>query len=581
MAQTYVYVASSLTTVQRDSVSFTEQAHLGSVGTGRFIIQDDAGTQEIVGHKSFKAEQSSCSVVTMFRGYVADRDYGRGETEMVGAGREIEVSLVDLNVRLGFKVIRSNGSTNRKQRPAETISARLTWLLANAAISSLVADNGFVDYPTTMLDEADLRGMRPGDVLSDMAQRVGYNCFVYWDEAAAEAALWFQDSNTSTDWTSTLVISNVAADIDSTTTFAASQDTQLHKSPERVVSGVWMPFKRGNVYRTRAATETTFEPRDGTAPNSNVKRRTRAQALADQFLYLHRNEEDTVTTRLRLPASKVNLVRAGQRISAKFSHFATEDYDSARYWRVLERTVTQPNNDDNAYDVALVLSPQEDVCGSVVQSSAVTASPATITLASSVTPGNLLVAVGVRSGTSAVPGIRYLGADAGFTDLGQPVEDSMDGGSEGRAWVQAKTATTSIAGPYSFDDGGSYLWKLYEISANLAGATVLSAVTQNAGAATFTGNLGTFSSARGVAVMSMCVGSTGITAGIVTDFVAMGASWTEDYDGRRDPADNGSRPMVGLGHASPTGGNLACSWDWSTPVSAWSKWSGIAVLFSC
>lgn len=359
MTQTFTYDGATLSNVKRDSVSLQEVADMGREGTGSFTVDDAAGTATIVGHKLFTSVQDAggTAVQRTWTGYVVDRDYSRG-SYVAGAAREIEAEAVDLNAVLAFKVIRGSAW----KRPAETISDRLTALLASSFLTGLVADNGFVDYPSTTLDATDYRGQRPVDVIRDMAERAGYNFFVYWDNAAAEASLWFDDPNASTDFSSTLRISNVESDIDSSTTFAASQDTKLRRSPGRVVSGVWLPFKKGNVYRTRASTEDTYEPRDGVAPNANVKRRAKARLRADKYLFHHRNEEDVITTRLRLPAAKLNLVRAGQRIEAKFSHFDTEGYGIFRWFRIVERTVTHPLNDDNTYDVDLILSPQEGGC---------------------------------------------------------------------------------------------------------------------------------------------------------------------------------------------------------------------------
>lgn len=586
MTQTYVYDGSTLSNVKRDSVRLTEQANMGTVGSGSFTIEDDAGSVEIVGHKSFKAEQSSCSVATMFRGHVVDRECSRGETEMVGAGREITVNVIDGNVRAGFKVIRGLSW----KRPTETISTRLTALLASSFLSGLVADTGYVTSSSISLDKADLRGQRPGDVIADMAERAKFNWFIFWDEAADSGAgaysLFFGDSNTQTSLSSTLRISNVMADVDSTTTFAPSQDTKLSRSPERVVSGIWLPFAKGNVYRTRATTETEFQPRDGTAPNANVKRRAKAVTLADDYLFEHRNEEDQITTRLRLPATKVNLARAGYRIQGKFSHFEPEGYaDDFRWFSIVERTVSQPQNDDNTYDVDMTLSPQEsNTCGAIVQSSGNISSPATATLSSPVTPGNVLVAIGFRNGDSAMPPIEYLGVDAGFTALGSPLQSTgLDGGSEGRCFAQAKLVTTGTpSGAYGFSDGAGYEWRLYEVAADFNSRTVL---TQAQGTAPLTSSatldLGSFSGASGVALMVQAIGKqTGHGACVESgsepfDAIDMG-SWTERFEGGM-PA---GAMRVGIGDA--TGVAPDPSWAWGIcPDGDIGTWSGLAVLFSC
>lgn len=360
MAETYTYDGSPLGSIQGGSVTLTERANMGNAGSGSVVVQDVAGTIEIVGEKHFVVAQSSCSVPWNFLGHTISRTYARGQdtAEKVEASRDITVSLVDLNARLGFRVLRE---AHDADRPIETVGARLTWLLATPELASVnIADHGYVDYPTKKIDANNYASQHPGDVLADCAERMSWNFFVYWDVAANAAGLWFKDSNTSTDWTSSLRISNVIADIDESTTFPPSPGTVLTRDPEHTVSGVLLPYGNNQaVYRTRPATATAYAPRDGVAPNSNVKTAARAREIADSYLFQHRDEEDTITTTLLLPADKVNLVRAGQRMEAKFSHYGPEGYDDFTWFRVTERTLRPHTKGAKLYDVDLSLSPQE------------------------------------------------------------------------------------------------------------------------------------------------------------------------------------------------------------------------------
>lgn len=582
MAQSFNYDGGALTTVRREDVSLTEKADHGDVGSGTVVIDDDAGTIEIVGHKSFTARQTSCSDTRTFDGYVGERSYKRGNREMISAGREIEITTLDMNARLAFKAIR--GRTGK--RPSETISARLTWLLASSFLSTLVADNGFVTYPSTVLDKNDYRGQFPADVLRDMALVAGFNFFVYPDATTGDASLWFADSNSSTDYTSTLSISNVAADVDLSTVFPPFQDAELTRDPSQVISGVLMPFQKGSVYRTRAATEATFEPRDGVAPSSDVKTRSRARTLADRYLVARRNEEDLVTATVRLPASKVNLIRAGQRVACTFSHFATEGYGTSTYFRVLERTVSHPLNDDNTYDLRLRMSPQEVGCtpASVVQfKGTASVGSTTITLDSAVTVGNLLIAIGVRRSTDT-PGMD---PSEGFTELEQAFADDCcgNGGSTGTVFAAAKVATSTTATYSRLSDAGQYQWWLYEIAGGgIADISVLSIDHHDElGAATASINAGTFSNASGVAIMAASIGRSTDQAATAGAF-SMG-TWTEDFDDQLDPtigAPIGS-PWVGVGHTSASAADIACSWTYTESGTGSSsqgvgEWAAIAVL---
>jgi len=590
MAQSFNYDGGALSTVIRDSVSLTEKADHGDVGTGTVVIDDDAGTTEIVGHKSFTARQTSCSDSRTFDGYVGERSYKRGDTEYVGAGRQIEITTIDSNARLAFKVIRgrkraSSATTGTNgNRKSETIANRLTWLLASSYLSSLVADNGFVSYPTTVLDANDYRGQFPADILRDMALVAGFNFFVYPDPTTGAASLWFADSNSSTDYTSTLSISNVADDIDLSTVFPPSQDAELTRDPSQVISGVFMPYQQGNVYRTRAATETTYEPRDGVAPSSDVKARSRARTLADRFLVARRNEEDLVTTSVRLPADKVNLIRAGMRVACTFSHFATEGYGTSTYFRVLERTVSHPLNDDNTYDLRLSLSPQEAVCtaASIVQFKGVdVVGNVDITLDSPVTVGNLLVAIGVRRSTDT----PAMNASQGFTELEQAYADDCcgNGGSTGTVFAAAKVATSTSQTYSRQTDAGQYQWWLYEIAnTGISNINVLSLEHQNGGGlTTATINVGTLA-VYGVGIMCATIGRSSDQSETAGAF-GMG-TWTEDFDDQLDPTigDPVGSPWVGVGHTSASGTDIVCSWGYTESGHAQGvgEWAAIALVIS-
>lgn len=338
----------------------TESAEMGQVGQGTITIDDAPGTLDLISHKLIRIGEDDCTDEVLFRGFAGAEQIVRG-TRRQGMGRTPALNTLDMNAKAGFKVIR--GRAWRK-RPVESVGDRLTDLLASDFVA--FHDNGFVDYPTALVDGGDLRGMRPGDVLTDLATRVGFNWFIYWDEDATQASLWFKDSNTSTAYSSTLRISNVISDIDGTTTFEASGDTSFTRDPTNLVSGVWMPFKKGNVYRTRPETEDTYEPRDGTAPSSRTKRRKRARLIADRYLRHHKDPEDRIETTVLLPSSRVNLIKAGQRLEAKFSHLTTEGYGNFTWMRVLHREPSwlfspggRPNlPGEPLYPVRLTLSPQ-------------------------------------------------------------------------------------------------------------------------------------------------------------------------------------------------------------------------------
>lgn len=345
--------------------------HLQS-GSCDIVIDDpdaDVGNagDAILGNQRFIVVETACSDSRTYDGIIGIREYGRGESDrnslILGASRQITVELHDLNAITSSRVI---PQTNRNAiRPAETVDARMAWVMSSTYMTH-VHDNGLIASNTTQMSAADYRGQRIVNVINDceMAAGFGWNAFVYWDDAAQQASLFFDNANTSTAYSSTLQLSNVYADVDDFTdagaiTFAPF-DARLRRDPTDLGDSVYMPYRNGTVFRTRAATQATYGQKDIIAPNSNVGSRARAEAIADGFLFQHRTEEDRITCTVELPPSKVNLIRAGHRIQCKFSHLP--GYEDWTWMRVLMRAPGNARPTDDRYTVQLELSPQEQGC---------------------------------------------------------------------------------------------------------------------------------------------------------------------------------------------------------------------------
>ena len=371
MTQTTTIDGVSRTSViKRSECEWSESAYLGEVGTGRLRIDDDAGTITVVGHKTIVTEQSATTAwPRLFTGFVGRKTYGRGDQYVTGASREISVETKDANDLLArLKITGTDG--NRKSETSETLATLGAWLLASDYWPASVSDYGAVDFPATIgIDGNDWRGSYPGDVLAAMAKKANYNYYVRYNDDENGFELVFRDDNASTDDTSTISIINDGT-ANSTSTFAPAQDHTLEEDPEHVYSGVMAHHAKGTVYATRAATATAFVERDGTTDDSGIKSAASAELEADQFLWESHTEEHLLRVTLRMRAAYVNLIRPGQRVSVTMTNLATQGYNSATFFRVLRRKVTQPLDTDNDYDVALDLSPQEAAqpAGQIIQS---------------------------------------------------------------------------------------------------------------------------------------------------------------------------------------------------------------------
>ncbi len=363
MSQTFLYDAADLgdTVVRLGSeAGFTESADLGNVAHSTVILDDPDGTvgvaaDLITGLKDWAVEESTASPLRIFSGYVGQRTYRRGDASRpslrTGVGKEIEVELEDLNASLSFYVITSAGD-----RPEENADDRLAWLLGSGFLPS-VTDLGLINCPATLMDAQPApgyEGQSAYDVLSDIAIHTACNFFAYWDEGTASAGLFFDNSNTSTAYSSSLRLTNILDDVDDTTTFGAQ--ASLVRDPTNLFRGAYGPYANGARYRTRSA---PFPFRDGVAPSSNVKAAATMDAILDQFLLEHAIEADILTITYEVPAQYVNDLRAGQRFECAFEH--TPKYESYTWFRAITVSKAQDKETDQRYTVTVIASPQETV----------------------------------------------------------------------------------------------------------------------------------------------------------------------------------------------------------------------------
>lgn len=332
--------------------SFTEAADSGMYAMSQVQIDDPSGSRSITGHWKFRAIETACTSDSLYRGYFADRGAVRADSMLTGAARRYDGTVYDLNGALQFEVIQSGG-----KRPAETDTARLAWLLGSGYIGPVDTHDDHVFGAGVSLDKADYTGQTMADVLSDCAQTSGCNYFAAWDDTRSAPMLHYY-LPTSTHNTCTLSISNVRSDVDGSTVYAPSKDAKLSRDPSRVYTGVRYGYgdRQSAVYRTSATILASIgHKRETQFTDPSVRTAAKAQAKADKWLSEGESEVDTISVTLhKVPPSKVNLVRAGQRISVRFTHLP--GYETASYIRVTRRTVAQDGDDALHYRIDLELS---------------------------------------------------------------------------------------------------------------------------------------------------------------------------------------------------------------------------------
>jgi hypothetical protein len=344
----------------------TIRAEAGDVGISGITFDDPddfiGTTHTPLGIRGFAVSETAASPDKIFQGYFADRTIKRGESPRgslrIGAQREWDASLLDLNNAVFRRVIRNSDGN----RPAETDLARISWLLGSAYTSNL-ADYGLVATTGAIdMDAADYRGRYPADVLTDCGAASGRNWFVYIDDGAQNGpwALAYFDA-TGTSFTTSIKVSNVLSDVDRATVFEPNEQAELLKDPSQLYSGVFLQYAGGSVYRENTTTFTGLDKRDIAIDDPNIKTRASAIIRADRYLAQYATEAETLKYTITVPAATVNAVRAGQRQQVKFSHLP--GYTSYTYVRIVTLTVSQHENTDAYYDLAIEAKSPKLVAG--------------------------------------------------------------------------------------------------------------------------------------------------------------------------------------------------------------------------
>jgi len=338
---------------------FSARAAVGEADVIRVVVDDPNAEYDFKTLHRWYLVETECPSGNqlVWNGYIGDQRIVRGSDGILyptGSGRVWELELVQENTILGLRIV--TGADGN--RPAETAKARLTWLLASDYLST-VHDHGLIDWDgldAFAMDAVDYRGQSAADVLRDISLISNYNHYARYHEASEQIELACYDPNTSGLDTSSLAISNAAADIDLATTWPPSEDTVVTRQGSRVAAGIYLPYDGGSVYTYDYSTSYTFGFRDVAAPAANVKTAAKATALAARLLAQHATQDERVTTRIQLPAANLNDVKHGQLInSVKFTH--APGWTIGRPARVVSKSFGRPGNLTQAvYDVELELS---------------------------------------------------------------------------------------------------------------------------------------------------------------------------------------------------------------------------------
>lgn len=579
-----------------DETGLITHAELGVVGVSSLRFDDPDGTaghngDAIVGLKQFSVFESDtfASKNRVWEGYIADRRYYRGSQGVspslrTGAARVIDMTLVDLNAFLSFRVFvpTSISSSNAFNRPAETDVARVTALLGVGFLSTTLFDNGLVSTASPVqMDAVDYTGQHAADVLNDCAQQSGKNFFVYYDEAAGQFSL-FYDFNDSPVFLADIKVSNVLADVNGSNVFYPMDDAVLTRDPSRVTAGVLIQNGSNSVYQSDVATGYAFLYKDAVANSQNIKTVAQATARATRYLAENSSEDDRITWTCRLPSANVNDWYAGQAGQVKFSHLP--GYENYRYVRVLQRTVKQVEKTASLYDVYFEATPMAPAPSGAFVVGSGSSTSAVPTLPSATVEGNLLFMVvvvqrptGPTSYGEGPPtfhdvsgGAAQTWAQHGFVKvydntaaIGPPGPISFGIWSRRVAAGEATTTPVNVRSPGGASDQVSvWLWQIR----NVGDPTDVATLAKNGDpAAGGLANGGTYS--VGASLSGWVVGGFAVQMvdyGGKPTVAAVSGSTIQNCAGNNDPAVNATHgwtlPWIWIGQNS-AGGAVAASWS--------------------
>lgn len=348
-------LADNVTVSIKGPINTLETAADGSFSTMECEVLDPGGTLAFKQLATFVVEETDCSDPRSFMGMIFNVKIDRGPY-LTGAGRRWTFTVQDVNYVLGLR--RLHGAS--ANRPVESGTARLTWLLSSVALSGLAADLGHIMANAWTYDKADYRGKLATDVLADIvgaASSGRWTFFAYWDPSALAVGLFYGEANNVTLRPSTLSLSNVPGDANGTTVFDVHPSPELEGRGEDIYDGVYS-VGEGNtsIYRQRAATFAEFGiHRDGLYESARNNNATSIALHAERFLDTHNGQQETVTATVRLPSTKVNLITAGMILPVRFQHLP--GWGSYVNARVAKRSFSMAvERSKLVYDVTLILT---------------------------------------------------------------------------------------------------------------------------------------------------------------------------------------------------------------------------------
>lgn len=308
-------------------VGFPGVAWYCEPATSGVLIDDPLGELDIKGWHTFTADETDCAKPRIFAGWITGRRIHRGQ-EKRGAGAVWDCDIIDINEAFHFEVFRSSAASIV---PAQTDVARVQHAITSHAMAGTpVFDNGRLSTDNPLnLSAANFVTQYPVDMINNAAGQCLKNAFVYWDDDAAPGeGLSIHYDAIGVGPAAGFAVSNVIADVDNETVFYPTIDAVEERDPSDEYTGVLLLTSAGNFYDRNDALIDALNPsefsvefkRDVVERSDRIGRSSTASSYLQKLLIRHGQETETLKFSVKVPASKVNLAKAGDVITVRFSH---------------------------------------------------------------------------------------------------------------------------------------------------------------------------------------------------------------------------------------------------------------------
>lgn len=342
---------------------FSARAELGQPETIMVTVDDPGAVHDFRGLRSwYMVETAIGPTDRVWSGYVWDQHLSDEAGAIVfpqGTERGWELEIFEANGLLARTVYHPDDAD--ANRPRETVDERMAWFIDSFPFVGVALDHGLVQSSSLVMPPSDYRRRRPIDALTDMSLLTNYNGFLRYRQASDDVELIFHEFRTSGLDPSTLRISNDPDDYDAV---AGTDDTwppepggKLDRAVSRLGSGFLVTYGNGGAwYQQDATTLADRGPNDQVAASTVPKILTDAQELATELLARFNEEDERITTRIQLPADKLNIALHGQLI--EYRNRRWPGWDEFRPVRIARKAFSRPENESQAvYDVDLELTP--------------------------------------------------------------------------------------------------------------------------------------------------------------------------------------------------------------------------------